>query len=119
VNVILDPVGAGTLAGDLRVLATGGRVVFLATMSGTAAELDILLLMGKRARVIGSMLRSRSRQEKADLVRRFEKEILPAFDSGRLTVPIDSVYPVEEAAAAFTRMRENRNVGKILIDWTK
>ncbi|MDQ2979827.1 MAG: NAD(P)H-quinone oxidoreductase, partial [Acidobacteriota bacterium] len=102
VNVILDPVGAGTLAGDLRVLATGGRVVFLAAMSGTAAELDILLLMGKRARLIGSMLRSRSRQEKTDLVRRFEKEILPAFDSGRLTVPIGSVYPVEEAAAAFT-----------------
>ena len=119
VDVVLDPVGAGTLAGDLRVLATGGRVVFLATMSGTAAELDILLLMGKRARLIGSMLRSRSRQEKAELVRRFEKEILPAFDAGRLTVPIDSIYPVEESAAAFTRMRENRNVGKIVIDWTK
>jgi NADPH:quinone reductase-like Zn-dependent oxidoreductase len=119
VDVVLDPVGAGTLAGDLRVLATGGRVVFLATMSGTAAELDILLLMGKRARLIGSTLRSRSRQEKAELVRRFEKEVLQAFDAGRLNVPIDSIFSVEEAAAAFTRMRENRNVGKILIDWTK
>jgi putative PIG3 family NAD(P)H quinone oxidoreductase len=118
VDVVLDPVGAGTLAGDLRLLATGGRVIFLATMSGARAELDIRMLMSKRARLIGSTLRSRSREEKARIVRRFREEVLPAFDAGRLNVSIDSVYPPEEAVAAFTRMRENRNVGKILIDWT-
>jgi putative PIG3 family NAD(P)H quinone oxidoreductase len=119
VHVALDPVGAATLSGDLRLLATGGRAIFLATMSGPRAELDLRLLMRKRARMIGSTLRSRSRQEKARIVRRFEKEILPAFDTGRLSVSVDAVYPPEEADAAFTRMRENRNVGKILIDWTQ
>ncbi len=118
VNVVLDPVGAGTLAADLRLLATGGRVIFLAAMSGARAELDIRLLMSKRARLIGSTLRSRSREEKARIVRRFREEVLPSFDAGRLNVTIDSVYPPEEAAAAFTRMRENRNTGKILLDWT-
>jgi len=118
VDVVLDPVGAGTLAGDLRLLATGGRVIFLATMSGARAELDIRVLMSKRARLIGSTLRSRSREEKARIVRRFREEVLPAFDAGRLNVSIDSVYPPEEAEAAFTRMRENRNTGKILLDWT-
>ena len=117
VDVVLDPVGAATLSGDLRLLATGGRVVFLATMSGSHAELDIRVLMGRRARLIGSTLRARSRTEKARIVERFEKEILPAFDAGRLRVAIDSVYPPEDAGAAFTRMRENRNIGKILIDW--
>jgi NADPH:quinone reductase-like Zn-dependent oxidoreductase len=117
VGVVLDPVGAAALPGDLRLLATGGRVVFLATMSGSRAELDIRVLMGKRARLIGSTLRSRSRAEKARLVERFEKEVLPAFDAGRLRVAIDSVYAPENAVAAFTRMRENRNIGKILIDW--
>jgi putative PIG3 family NAD(P)H quinone oxidoreductase len=117
VGVVLDPVGAATLPGDLRLLATGGRVVFLATMSGSLAELDIRVLTGRRARLIGSMLRSRSRAEKARIVERFEKEILPAFDSGRLNVAIDSVYPPGEASSAFTRMRENANIGKILIDW--
>jgi putative PIG3 family NAD(P)H quinone oxidoreductase len=117
VGVVLDPVGAATLPGDLRLLATGGRVVFLATMSGSRAELDISVLMGRRARLIGSTLRSRSRSEKARIVERFEKEILPAFDAGRLRVAIDSVYSPEDAGAAFTRMRENRNIGKILIDW--
>lgn len=118
VDVVLDPLGAATLAGDLRLLATGGRVIFLATMSGARAELDIRALMSKRARLIGSTLRSRSREEKARIVRRFRKEVLPAFDAGRLKVSIDSIYAPEEAAAAFTRMRENRNTGKILINWT-
>ncbi len=118
VDIVLDPVGADTLEGDLRLLSTGGRVVFLSTMSGPRAPLDIRTLMSKRARIIGSTLRSRSREEKARIVSRFREEVLPAFDEGRLSVAIDAVYRPEEAAAAFTRMRENRNTGKILIDWS-
>jgi len=65
VDVVLDPVGAATLPGDLRVLRPGGRVIYLATLSGSKAELDIALLLRKRGRLIGSMLRGRSRDEKA------------------------------------------------------
>ena len=119
VSVVLDPVGAGTLADNLRVLATGGRIVILATLSGAQAQLDLRTLMAKRARLIGSVLRGRSRAEKAVLIERFSNEILPAFGEGRLRVPIDAVYSAEQAAAAFTHMRENRNVGKIVIDWTR
>jgi len=118
ISVVLDPVGAGTLAGNLRVLATGGRIVILATLSGAQAQLDLRSLMARRARLIGSVLRGRSRAEKAVLIERFSTEILPAFDEGRLRVPIDAVYSAEQAAAGFTRMRENRNVGKIVIDWS-
>ncbi len=118
VDVILDPVGADTLAGDLRVLAPEGRIVFLSTMSGSRAELDIARLMGKRGRLIGSTLRSRSRAEKARIVERFRTEILPGFDAGVLSVAIDSRFPPGRAAEAFARMRGNLNTGKILIDWT-
>lgn len=117
VDVVLDPVGAGTLAGNLAVLAREGRIVFLSTMSGSKAELDIGRLMGKRGRLIGSTLRSRTRVEKARIVARFRSEILPGFTSGPLSVAIDSTYCAERAAEAFERMRDNRNVGKILIDW--
>ncbi|MEP6768227.1 MAG: NAD(P)H-quinone oxidoreductase [Acidobacteriota bacterium] len=119
VDVILDPVGAKTLDADLALLSTGGRVVFIATLAGASATLDLRVLMGKRARVIGSMLRARPRPEKAALVQRFEREVLPAFDAGRLGVTVDSVHPPARAAEALTRMRENRNTGKILIDWTR
>jgi putative PIG3 family NAD(P)H quinone oxidoreductase len=117
-DIVLDPVGAETFDGNLRVLATGGRVVHIASMSGSKSDLDIALLMRKRARLIGSTLRARPREEKAALVGRFREKILPGFESGKLSVSIDSVYPPERAGEAFTRMRENRNTGKILINWT-
>jgi NADPH:quinone reductase len=118
IDVVLDPVGAQTLAGNLRVLAVEGRIVILSTLSGAKAELDLSALMGKRGRVIGSMLRSRPRAEKAELIARFRKEILPVFDEGRLLITIDSAFPPQRAAEAFARMRRNENVGKIVIDWS-
>jgi putative PIG3 family NAD(P)H quinone oxidoreductase len=117
VNVVLDPIGAATLAADLAVLAVGGSIVLISTMSGARVELDISALMKRRGRIVGSTLRSRSRPEKAAIVARFREEILPGFASGQLGVTVDSVVPVERAADAFQRMRDNKNVGKILIDW--
>ena len=117
VDVVLDPVGASSLAGDLRVLKVGGRIVVIATMSGAEVNLDLALLMRKRARLVGSTLRSRSRAEKATLVNRFRDEMLPGFAAGKVRVPVDSMFPAERAAEAFQRMRENRNIGKILIAW--
>jgi NADPH:quinone reductase-like Zn-dependent oxidoreductase len=119
VAVILDPIGADTLSGNLSVLSTGGRVIILATLSGRQASLDLAGLMQKRGRIIGSMLRARPRPEKAVIVERFRREVLPAFEDGRLRVTIDSVFPPERAAEAFRRMSENRNTGKIVIDWTQ
>ncbi len=119
VDVVLDPIGAATLADDVRVLKIGGRVVFLATLSGAKAELDIARLMAKRARLIGSTLRARSRPEKARLVARFREEALPGFATGGLSVAVDSVFPASRSAEAFERMKANRNVGKILIDWSQ
>ena len=117
VHVVLDPVGGSTLAGDLRVLAPGGRVIFLSTMSGREGPLDIALLMSKHATIVGSTLRSRSRAEKADLVAKFRDRMLAGFADGRLRVVVDLIYPLTQAAAAFQRMHDNANIGKILIDW--
>jgi NADPH:quinone reductase-like Zn-dependent oxidoreductase len=73
--------------------------------------------MSKRGSLVGSTLRGRSRAEKADLVTRFRERMWPAFAEGRLRVVVDLVYPPAQAAAAFQRMRDNANVGKILINW--
>jgi NADPH:quinone reductase-like Zn-dependent oxidoreductase len=100
VDVVLDPIGATTFAADLAVLSLGGTIVFLATMSGSRTELDISALMKRRARIVGSTLRSRSRAEKAAIVARFRDEILPGFASGQLRVTVDSVFPLELAADA-------------------
>lgn len=117
VDVILDPIGGATLAADLGVLATGGRIVVIATLGGARPEIDLALLMRKRGRLIGSTLRARSRVEKAGLIARFREECLPAFAAGRLRVNVDTIFAPEQAAQAFQRMSENRTVGKLLIAW--
>jgi putative PIG3 family NAD(P)H quinone oxidoreductase len=117
VDVVLDPVGASALPGDLSLLAVGGKIVVISTMGGAKAELDLSLLMRKRARVIGSTLRSRSRQEKAGLVWRFRAELLEAFDTGDLYVTVDTIVTALRASEAFQRLKENLNVGKVLIGW--
>jgi len=86
-------------------------------MGGARADIQLPLLLKKRARLIGSTVRARSRAEKAALITRFRAELLPAFATGALGVTVDSVLPPARAAEAFERMRHNRNVGKILIDW--
>ena len=118
VHVVLDPVGGALVEQNLRVLATGGRIVMIATMGGARPEVDLSLLMRKRASLIGSTLRARSRAEKARLVSRFRTEVLPGFDDGRLGVAVDAVYPPARAGEALQRMRDNRSIGKLLIDWS-
>lgn len=118
VDVVLDPIGGATLPGDVALLATGGRIIVIATMGGAQVDVDLSLLMKKRARLVGSTLRARSRAEKAALVTRFRQAVLPAFDSGPLRLIIDSVFPPARAAQAFQRLRENQNTGKVLLDWS-
>jgi NADPH:quinone reductase-like Zn-dependent oxidoreductase len=117
VDVVLDPVGAATLPGDVRVLAPGGRIVVIATMGGARSEIDLSLLMRKRLRLVGSTLRSRSRSEKAALVAAFRERVFSGFEAGRLRVVVDSVYSPERAALGLARMRANANTGKLLIAW--
>jgi len=118
IQVVLDPVGGPLLEQNLRLLATGGRIVVIATMGGARPEIDLSLLMRKRAALVGSTLRARSRAEKALLVSRFRADVLPGFEDGRLGVVVDAVYPPARAADAFQRMRDNRSVGKLLLSWS-
>src|SRR3989449_5211831 len=117
VDIVLDPVGAATLGADLRVLARGGRVVVIHYLSGAKVELDLALLMHKRARLVGSTLRSRGRPEKAAIVARFREDVLPAFAAGKLGGTLGSLFRPQQAPQALQRLRENRHTGKIVIDW--
>lgn len=117
VDVVLDPIGGSALEQNLRVLAVGGRIVVIATMGGARSEIDLTLLMRKRAALVGSTLRARSRAEKTRLVSRFRTEVLPGFDAGRLHVAVDSVHTLARAGEAFQRMRDNKSIGKLLIAW--
>ena len=115
-DVILELVGAGNLAENLQSLATDGRIAVIGVGgSGPKAEINLLMLMQKRARIHGSTLRPRPLEEKALASRLVEKEVLPLFESGAITVPVAATYPLDEAAAAYERFAAGGKLGKIVL----
>jgi putative PIG3 family NAD(P)H quinone oxidoreductase len=114
-DVILELVGAPNMADNLNALATGGRVTVIGVSAGAKAEVNLLALMGKRARIHGSTLRSRSLEDKAIVARLVEHEVLPLFDSGQLRVPIAETFALDAAAVAYERFAAGGKLGKIVL----
>lgn len=115
VHVILDFVGAAYIEQNLRALAPWGRLVFLATLGGTQANVNLSLLMGKRLQIRGSTLRSRTLEEKLAVTRRFARQVVPLLASSRIIPVIDQVYSLHEISAAHLAMGENKNFGKLVL----
>jgi threonine dehydrogenase-like Zn-dependent dehydrogenase len=114
-DVILELVGAPNLADDLVALGTLGRIAVIGIGADIEAEINLALVMGKRARLMGSTLRPRTLEEKASTARAMERSVLPLFASGVLKVPIASAYPLEEATAAYDRFAAGGKLGKIVL----
>jgi NADPH:quinone reductase-like Zn-dependent oxidoreductase len=114
-DVVLELVGAPNLAGDLKALATNGRIVVIGVAAGAKAELNLLALMGKRARIMASTLRARPLEEKAMTARALEREVLAQFERGALRVPVAEVFALDEVAAAYARFAAGGKLGKILL----
>ncbi len=114
-DVILELVGAPNLAENLKALGTGGRITIIGVGAGAKGELNLLALMGKRARIHGSTLRARPLEEKALAARLIEREVLPLFEGGELRVPIAETYPLADAATAYDRFAAGGKLGKIVL----
>jgi putative PIG3 family NAD(P)H quinone oxidoreductase len=114
-DVVLDIIGATYLAQNLEVLATGGRLVVIATQGGRRAELDLGALMGKRAAVIGTTLRARPAAEKAAIVAAVVEDLWPLVESGAVRPVIQARHPLADAALAHRELEASRHVGKILL----
>jgi len=117
VDVILDTVGAAYLTQNLKVIAAKGRIIVIGLMGGVKGELSLGVLLAKRASIRGSVLRSRSRAEKAELTATFSREMLGKFETGELQPIIDEVLPMTEIQAAHARMDANETFGKLVLSW--
>ena len=115
-DVIVDFIAAAYLERNVRALATCGRMVVIGLLGGLRAELDLGMLLAKRASIRGTVLRARSLEEKAAATRAFEKAVLPHIASGRIRPVVDSVYPLARAADAHRYMESNANFGKIVLE---
>jgi NADPH2:quinone reductase len=115
-DVILELVGGASLPENLQSLATGGRIAVIGVGgSGPKAEINLLALMQKRGRIHASTLRARPLEEKALVTRRLEKEVLPLFENGALTVPLAATFPLDDAEAAYERFEAGGKLGKIVL----
>jgi putative PIG3 family NAD(P)H quinone oxidoreductase len=114
-DVILELVGAPNLADNLKSLNTGGRIAVIGIGAGALAELNLGLLMGKRARIHGSTLRYRPLEEKALTARALERSVLPLLQSGAVTVPVVASYPLDDVERAYDRFTAGAKLGKIVL----
>lgn len=115
VNVVLDLVGASYLDANLEALAARGRLLLVGTLGGVSASLDFRRVMGKRLRIIGTVLRARSHEEKAAAVRRFAAEVVPLFTRGLVHPVIDHIFNLQAVDAAYARLESNETFGKVVM----
>jgi NADPH2:quinone reductase len=115
VNVIIDLIGAKYLESNLSALAAKGRLVLVGTTAGAQAMLDFSTVMKKRLTIVGTMLRSRSTEEKATAMRLFAEQAVPLLAEGTTKPVVDRIYKMEEIREAHMRMESNESFGKIVL----
>jgi len=113
--VVLELIGGGDLAEDPRCVRPLGRIVLVGLLAGAKAELDLGLILRKRVRILGTVLRSRPLEEKLAVTRTFEEQVVPLFARGMLSPVIDTILDLDQAAEAHTRMASNAGFGKIVL----
>jgi len=114
-DVILDPVGGQYAALNLDLLGLDGRWVNIGLMGGRQAELDLGVLLSKRVQLIGSTLRNRDDQFKADLLRDLQQQVWPLFAEGRLKPQLQQRFAIKDAEAAFAALASNQVDGKLVL----
>jgi NADPH2:quinone reductase len=117
VDLALDLVGGDYLPETLRAMAPQGRVLLVGLVAGRQASVELDLLLTRRLRLTGTVLRSRPPEEKMALAQAADRHLLPLFRSGALPPVIDAVYPMREAREALSRMARNETVGKLVLRW--
>ena len=115
VNVILDMVGGDYIQRNISALAPDGRLVQIAFLKGSKAELDLMPVMLKRLTVTGSTLRARPVAEKALIAAALKAKVWPLLEAGKLKPVIHATLPLAEAAEAHRLMESNRHIGKIIL----
>lgn len=115
VDVVLDPVGGPLLGECFANLAPFGRWIVIATLGGDRSEIDLRALYVKRLRLLGSTLRSRTRKEKAALLRLLVETVFPHFERRDFGPVLYQALPLAEAEAAHRILERNENVGKVVL----
>jgi NADPH2:quinone reductase len=115
VDVILDMVGGSYINRNLKVLALEGRLVQIAFLEGSKAEIDVGTLMMKRQTLTGSTLRPRSVAEKGAIAQALQQKVWPLIEAGKVGPVMFKTFPLAEAASAHRLMESSAHIGKIVL----
>ena len=115
VDLIVDQVSAGVSRENMRAAAVRGRIINVGRLGGFAGEFDFDLHALKRIDYIGVTFRTRSLDEVREINRRMRADLWGDVESGRLRLPIDRTFPLDQAASALAHMRANAHFGKIVL----
>lgn len=117
VDMILDLIGAKYFAANLESLNLKGRLMLVGLTTGAKADFNLGTALTKRLKIIGTVLRSRSTEEKAAATRRFTEEVLPLFESGKVKPNIDRIFRLEEIKQAHEYLESNESFGKVILEF--
>ncbi len=115
VELIIDMISASVANQNLKAAAVLGRIINVGRLGGMRGEFDFDLHATRRIAYIGVTHRTRSMEELRDEVRRMQEDLWDAVTAGKLALPIDRSYPLDEAEAAQAHMRANAHFGKIVL----
>jgi putative PIG3 family NAD(P)H quinone oxidoreductase len=114
-DVILDMVGGDYIPRNLKSLAIDGRLVLIAFLRGSQAEINFAPLMVRRQTITGSTLRPQSIEQKAAIANSLREHVWPLLEQGKMKPILDTTFPLIEAAKAHEMMEANKNIGKIML----
>jgi NADPH:quinone reductase len=115
VDLIVDMVSAPVANQNLEAASVLGRIVNVGRLGGQKGEFNFDLHALKRIDYIGVTFRTRSADEVREIVRAMRADLWPHVESGKLKLPIDRTFPLDQAAAALVHMRANAHFGKIVL----
>ena len=116
VDVILDLVGGAYFKQNLESLAAKGRLMLVGLTAGAKAEFDLAAALSKRLTLIGTVLRGRPDNEKADAVRAFGSDVVPLLADGRVRPNVDKVFGIEDVQEAHRYLESNESFGKVVLE---
>jgi NADPH2:quinone reductase len=115
VDVVLDMVAGDYVGREIDCLADDGRIVLIALLGGSKANVDLGQVLRRRLSITGSTLRPRPVEFKAEIARKLQERVWPLLEQGRIKPVIYKSFPLEQAAEAHALMESSTHVGKIVL----
>jgi len=115
VDLILDVIGAKYLQPNINALAVNGRLVIIGLQGGTKAEVNLGVMLGKRARVIATTLRSRPLEQKSEIIKQTIARVMPLVDEGKLAINVSKIFDFSDLTSAHEYFDSGEHTGKIVV----